>query len=360
MRNQIIYVICAMNLLAMLAGCGSRRATGNLQSMETDQIKADYRSRNSDRLNKALLKSPMLRAVESTADYVIGPEDVLEIEVLDVEEMKRTVRVNYQGFIGLPLVGKIKAKGLTPGQLEKEVNAKLEKYLQKPVVTVFVKEYKSQRIGVMGAVSKPEIYSVVGQKYLMDMLFMAGGLKDAGKGCYIFRPVNKENEESSATETIIVDLQELLEKGNRTLNIPVYSGDTINIPAGGVIYVDGVVHNRGMFRLASKTTLLQAIAMAGGISFAGDGSDIQVLRDTGEGTRLVIAADYEEAKKDTKHDIPIQENDIIIVGRSAIKTTLAAIGNLFTGAIGVGSGGVTSSSVGLGRTTTTGGSVIPP
>ena len=342
----------------MIAGCGGRRATGDVQSMNTDQINADYRARNTDRLNRALMKSPMLSAVGSTADYVIGPEDVLEIEVLDAEEMKKTVRVNYQGFIGLPLIGQVNAKGLTPGQLEKEINTRLEKYLQRPVVTVFVKEYKSQKIGVMGAVGRPEIYSVVGQKYLMDMLFMAGGLKDAGKGCYIFRPVNKENAETSTTETIIIDLQELLEKGNRALNIPVYSGDTINIPAGGVIYVDGVVRSRGMFRLASKTTLLQAIAMAGGISFEGDGSDIQVLRDTGEGTRQVIAANYEEAKKDTKHDIPIQENDIIIVGRSAMKTALSAIGSFFTGAVGVGSSGATSS-VGLGRSTT-GGTVVPP
>jgi len=152
--------------------------------------------------------------------------------------------------------------------------------------------------------------------------------------------VNKENEEVSETETIVIDLHELLEKGDRSLNIPVYAGDIINVPPGGVIFVDGSVINRGMFRLASKTTLLQAIAMAGGIAFVGDRSDIQVLRDTGEGTRKIIKADYEAAKRDTKNDMLIQDNDIIIVGRSTVKTVVSALGNLFTGAVGLGSGGL--------------------
>ncbi len=334
----------------LLNGCGGNRAA-NVQSMDASAVRADYTSRNADRLNKALLKSQMIKGIPSAADYVIGPEDALDIEVFDAEELKRSVRVNYQGYIALPLIGQMKVKGLTPRQLEKELSNKFEKYLQNPIITVHVKEYKSQKVGVMGAVSRPDIYSVVGQKYLIDMLFMAGGLKDAGKGCYIFRPVNRQDEEVSETETIIIDLHELLEKGDRSLNIPVYAGDIVNVPPGGVIFVDGAVRNRGMYRLASKTTLLQALAMAGGIAFVGDGSDIQVLRDTGEGTRQMIDADYEAAKLDTKKDMLIQDNDIVIVGKSAIKTVVSAIGNLLTGSVGLGSGGVSSSSVGLGRST---------
>jgi polysaccharide export outer membrane protein len=333
------------------SGCAGTRSQ-NISSMDTSVIQADYASRNADRLNKALLNSKMIKGLEAISDYQIGPEDALDIEVFDVEELKKSVRVNYQGYIALPLVGQINVKGLTPKQVEKELGKRLEKYLQHPLVTVHVKEYKSQKIGVMGAVSKPEVYSVVGQKYLIDMLFMAGGLKDAGKGCYVFRPVNAANEEVSETQTIVIDLHELLEKGDRSLNIPVYSGDIINVPPGGVIFVDGSVRTRGMYRMQSKTTLLQALAMAGGLAFVADNGDIKVLRDTGEGTRKVIDVSYEKAKLDTKDDILIQDNDIIIVGRSALKTVVYAFGNLLTGSIGLGSG--VTPTVGMGRTTATG------
>src|SRR4030067_2929580 len=124
----------------------------------------------------------MLNTATKTAlkeDYLIGSEDVLEIEAYNVEELQKTVRVNSNGEIALPLVGIIKAQGMTVPELEKVIAERLERYVEETVVTVFVKEYRSQKISVVGSVEKPQIYAVTGQRYLIDMLATAGGLPKA-------------------------------------------------------------------------------------------------------------------------------------------------------------------------------------
>ncbi len=110
------------------------------------------------------------------ADYLVGPNDLLEIEVFDLENLKRTVRVNAAGAISLPLIGGVVVAGLTAEKVE-EVIAKRysEKYLQNPQVSVFIKEFTTQRITVEGAVQKPGIYPLTGQITLLRALALAGG-----------------------------------------------------------------------------------------------------------------------------------------------------------------------------------------
>jgi polysaccharide biosynthesis/export protein len=110
------------------------------------------------------------------ADYLVGPNDLLEIEVFDLENLKRTVRVNAAGAISLPLIGGVIVAGLTAEKVE-EVIAKRysEKYLQNPQVSVFIKEFTTQRITVEGAVQKPGIYPLTGQITLLRALALAGG-----------------------------------------------------------------------------------------------------------------------------------------------------------------------------------------
>lgn len=165
------------------------------------------------RLNEVIMVGAANKT-STTDDYLIGPEDLLEIEAYNVEDIKKTVRVNSQGDIALPLVGIIRAKGMTTSELEKVITGKLERYVQETVVNVFVKEYHSQRISVVGAVNNPQVYAVTGQRYLIDMLMTAGGLKeDAGNICYVIRPA-MHNSPDSRTTTIVIDLDELLINGN--------------------------------------------------------------------------------------------------------------------------------------------------
>ena len=112
----------------------------------------------------------------SPRDYRIGPEDLIEIQVFGVDQLTRTVRVNNRGQISLPLVGNLEVGGMTAQQAESMVVKKLaESYLQNPQVSLFIKEYTSQRVTIEGAVNKPGVYPLRGATTLLQSLAVAGG-----------------------------------------------------------------------------------------------------------------------------------------------------------------------------------------
>jgi polysaccharide biosynthesis/export protein len=123
--------------------------------------------------------------------YKIGPLDVLEISVFKVPDLSKTVQVADQGTINLPLVGEIPAAGRTARDVEQELTEKLgKKYLQNPQVTVFVKEYNSQRVTVEGAVEKPGVFPIQGRMTLIQALALAQGLDaNSDSSVIIFRDV---------------------------------------------------------------------------------------------------------------------------------------------------------------------------
>jgi polysaccharide export outer membrane protein len=126
------------------------------------------------------------------SDYRIGPQDLIDISVFQVADLARTVRVNTAGQISLPLVGTIQAGGMTVQGLEVEIAKKLEeKFLQNPQVTVFIKEYASQRVTVEGAVIRPGIFPLTGRTSLLQCIAISGGLLPLAdpKGVVIFRQV---------------------------------------------------------------------------------------------------------------------------------------------------------------------------
>jgi polysaccharide export outer membrane protein len=126
-------------------------------------------------------------------DYKISPLDVIEVSVFQVDELTRTVQVNTNGLISLPLIGSVQAGGRTTSELEATIAKKLdEKYLQSPQVAVFVKEYTSQRITVDGAVRKPGIFATTGRLSLLQAVALAEGLNEVAdsSGVLVFRTVN--------------------------------------------------------------------------------------------------------------------------------------------------------------------------
>lgn len=187
---------------------------------------------------------------------------------------------------------------------------------------------------MVGAVNNPQVYAVTGQRYLIDMLMTAGGLKEeAGNVCYIIRP-SQTNSANSRAETLVIDLNELLVNGNVVLNVAVFTGDVINVPRGGVVFVDGAVKNPGAFNIKGKTTFIQAITMAQGLDSDAQLGDIRIFRDSGKGERDVISVDYEAVRKGDNPDILLAENDIIIVPQSQVK-------NFFNGFISTIKGFIT-------------------
>jgi polysaccharide biosynthesis/export protein len=144
---------------------------------------------------KVFAENQSLKGATDSADYKIAPLDVIDIAVFGVPDLNRTVQVSTNGGITLPLINAVQAGGKTQSQLEKEIARKLEAgFLQSPQVTVFVKEYNSQKITVDGAVQKPGIFPVNGSTSLMQAIALAEGLNTVAdpSGILIFRTVGEK------------------------------------------------------------------------------------------------------------------------------------------------------------------------
>jgi len=303
-------------------------------------------------MNERILASSLSSGKDLYRDYKIGPEDLVEISVFEEEKLNKTVRVSSQGNISLPLLGILRVKGLTANELEKEVRDLLaEKYFQDPHVSVFIKEYRNQRISVIGAVEKPGAYDVTGQKTILDMLAMAGGLKggnenEAGQLLFLIRPPpveekigkDKKDSEDQVPKTFVIDLEELLIRGDLTLNLPVIHGDVINVPVSGKIFVGGEVKNPGGFPLrGKKLTISQAIALAGGFGPKAAGSKTKIFRYSEKGPgKEVLSANVNAIQKGQQGDLYLRENDIIIVPLSGTKAFLIELRDSVKGLVGFG------------------------
>jgi polysaccharide export outer membrane protein len=298
-------------------------------------------------MNERLLMSTLSSNKDLYRDYKIGPEDLLEIAVFEEEKLNKAVRVSSQGNISLPLIGILKVKGLTANELEKEIRDLLaEKYLQDPHVSVFIKEYRNQRISVIGAVEKPSVFEVTGQKTILDALAMAGGLKEeAGHLLFLIRsaqgdeiPSEEKKVSHSTPKTFVIDLEDLLVKGDLSLNLPLTHGDVINIPVSGKVYVGGEVRKPGGFPLqGKKMTASQAVAMAEGIKTEANGAGAKIFRHSEkEAGKEILAVNIYAIQKGEAEDPYLKENDIIIVPTSGTKTALIEMRDFFKGIFGVG------------------------
>ncbi len=161
-------------------GGGGDQAVGGTAAANAQKIFAANTSGNSNGEND---------------DYKIAPLDVVEVTVFGVAELNRTAQVSSSGMISLPLIKSVRAGGRTPAQLEREIAAKLEAgFLQSPQVSVFVKEYNSQRITVDGAVNKPGIFPTTGKVSLLQAIALAEGLNNVAdpSGILLFRTVNNK------------------------------------------------------------------------------------------------------------------------------------------------------------------------
>ncbi|MGA2531685.1 MAG: polysaccharide biosynthesis/export family protein [Candidatus Aminicenantales bacterium] len=249
--------------------------------------------------------------------YRIGPGDLLEIKVFEVEQLNQVVRVSEDGSITLPLLGRIEIEGLTQsGVVQKLTNLLQAKYVKNPQVTVFIKEYKSQQVAVIGAVEKPGNYELVGRKNLLQMISQAGGLTDkATDEIFILR----DGGDGTAS-SIPIDLKDLMVNGNQKLNIPIEPNDVINVPVDKEIrvFVFGRVTQPGAlkFKISEKVTLLSAIAQAGGLAEGAKQSGVLITRKDKSGKEQKIRVNLKEVISGKRKDIPLQEGDVVFVPES--------------------------------------------
>jgi polysaccharide export outer membrane protein len=275
----------------------------------------------------------------AAGDYVIGAGDLLVISALDVSEMEKVkVRVGAEGFMRLPLLGTVKVKGLTARQLEGELADLLrEKYLHDPQVSVFIEEYRSQRIAVLGEVNKPGVYEVTERRTLTDMLALAGGLsKDADQVVYILRKSPSAATDLSVSgELIKVDLEQLLAGLDPSMNVKVSSGDMVSVPKSGEFLLGGAVKKPGPYPLKGKLTVDQAVYFGEALRDDADLTNIEVLRVNGSKNE-VFSINLEQLKQEGKPALAIQKNDVVFVGTSGPKAVFFGALEFFKSVVRVG------------------------
>jgi polysaccharide biosynthesis/export protein len=335
-------------------------------------------------------------------DYVIGTGDVLGIDVFDVKELSRDVRVSQTGTIGIPLVPvRLHVAGLTEAQAEQKIAEVLEAngLVTHAEVSVVVKERKSKPITVVGAVSHPLVYQAERPVTLLEVLAEAGGLaNDAGSQVIVTRPVpamtfddtepppigsddppatnvravpqadpksakpeqaltppassapasaaplkaeppdlspdkNSASDQQSTfvmassvpSDTITVNLNDLVESGTAKNNIFLQAGDVVTVPHAGIVYVLGAVGKPGGFVMTDdreQMTALKILALAGGFTSTAKSSHAVVMRKDGQGKQHELFVDLRKIRSGKAEDMQLQPSDILYVPESGTKTAL--------------------------------------
>src|SRR5580700_4221102 len=245
-------------------------------------------SETNDRIAQLALASDVKQG-----DYVIGSGDLLGIEVFDVPELSRDVRVNETGYISLPLMpSKVRAGGLTPFQLQDKLAELLQTngLVSTPQVTVSMKEQHSEPITVIGSVRSPMVIQAVRKITLLQVLAQAGGISEsAGTSVIVTRPAPKGSELAdpgdisapSDSQTFTISLSDILESGDSRFNIPLIGGDVVSVPRAGIIYVVGAVQKPGGYLIQNdfeQMTMLKMLSLAGGTTNTAKSKNAVILR----------------------------------------------------------------------------------
>lgn len=219
------------------------------------------------------------------ANYIVGPQDILTITSFDQEDLSGKYPVDSDGTFTFPLIGRVKAGGLTLRQLEAELKRLLKDgFFKDPQLSVGVEQYKSQRIHMVGEVRNPGTYALAGEMSLIEAIARAGStLMTASGEALIVRA--KPGQQSSGptlptgdeTDVTTVDLKEL-QSGALSQNVQLKDGDTIYVPRAESVYVFGQVKNPGAYPIQRNTTVLQALSLAGGVNERGATGRIKIVR----------------------------------------------------------------------------------
>ena len=328
LKNLVMFLACAL----VAAGCGGGLSSKQTPALSALQSPATAAERNqTDQINSALAAAA-LQSSSAPADYQLAPDDLLEITLYNIPESesritprKTEARISQEGMITLPLLGDVRAAGLTIVALEESLRQRYDKYLRNPQIGVNVKEYRGQQVTVTGAVKAPGVFQLTGPKTVIDLLSMAGGIGErAGSQMYLYR------QGSEGRQSYIIDLPALA-RNPGLVNMPVQPGDVINVPLSGMFFVDGAVGSPGSYPLAQSYTLTQALAIAGGVTVAlANNKEVSIFRrrDGLEAEKITVNLnDIRDGKAD---DPQVAPDDVIVVpistGKYIVERFLGKIG----------------------------------
>jgi polysaccharide export outer membrane protein len=319
-------------------------------------------------------------------EYVIGSGDLISIDVFDVKELSRDVRVSQTGTIGIPLVPvRLQIAGLTEIQTERKITEVLEAngLISHPEVSVTVKEKKSRPITIVGAVAHPQVYEADRQVTLIDVLAQAGGITaDASDHVIVTRPERDQSQDSAQSQpdtagdsapvpsaasgaaptsapaaatksaaeplppqippplvnTITVNLSQILEAGDMANNVVIQPGDVVTVPHAGIVYVLGAVSKPGGYTVTNdraQLSTLKVLSLAGGLDKTAKSDRAVIVRKDATGQQQQVDVDLKKIMKFESEDVQLRPSDILYVPRSAGKQAAIRAAELAT-AVGTG------------------------
>lgn len=253
-----------------------------------------------------------LETPRAQINYIVGPQDVLQITVFDQDKLSGKFSVEADGTFTFPLIGRVVAGGLTIRAVEEALRKTLvsEGYFLNPNVRVVVDQFRSQTVFVMGQVRSPGPINLNGEMTLLQAIARAGSMTETAGGDVIIlrargnapRAEGPRTGQDENTELIRIDISDL-QNGRTSQNVVLQDGDTINVTKADRVYIDGEVKNPGYYPFPKGATVRQALALAGGTTDRGAQGSVRIIRNT-DGQRREIRP---------KLDDPVVADDIINV-----------------------------------------------
>lgn len=294
---------------------------------------------------------------QSDTEYRIGAGDDIEINVFDVPELNVTARVKESGFVNLPLVGAVAAKGKTESAVAAELRARLAAFVRNPQVSLSISQYGSQKVSVFGAVERPGAYPLKkGLNTMVEVLGEAGGISQRAGNYVNFIPAEFSGGAIDAASRARLALQGEQGNGKRgrgieiyldrvlgtgggvPVEVPIRAGDMIVIPEAGKVNVEGEVQKTGSYELGKQMTLLGALAAAGGLTLGGKIDEVEIVREVGIEQKARMIVDLTKIATGEQRDVRLRNGDIVRVpsdnSRRFRQDTYEALGKIINFGVG--------------------------
>ncbi len=266
--------------------------------------------------------------ISQSTNYLLGPEDQITVRVFAADDIPdKPATISNDGTVTLPMIGQIKAAGLTVEQLQQSLTTAYKKYFRDPQVTVQVNDYRSQPVSVAGNVNTPGVVQLRGQRNLMEVISQAGGLRpDAGDIATITRslnegpiPVSGAFPDASGKYSVAhINIRNVMSGKDPEGNIAIKPHDVITVPRARMVYVLGNVTKPGGYVMTDNDTmsLTQAIALAGGWDHTASLKQARVLRSSGGAEREQIPANVKAIMENKAPDVQLHADDILYIPNS--------------------------------------------
>jgi polysaccharide export outer membrane protein len=254
----------------------------------------------------SLSVSPIQAQNPDSKDFIVGPEDVMEVQVWDNKDLNQIVFVGPDGKASLPLAGQIQVAGKTVQELQDYLAAVYAKTIKSAAVTVIIKEIRSRPVYFVGGFGKPGVMQLTRDLTLIQAVALVGGVTPGADGERGF-VLRKE-------KVIPVDFTKLMQTGDVSQNLKLEPGDSVVAPLADLVYVQGEVKTPGPVKYMQDLTVLMAISQVGGFTPRAAGGRVDILRGKGEKKeRIRVDVDKVSRAPEDNPDVLLKPNDIVLV-----------------------------------------------